>query len=392
MRIALFTDTFLPDVNGVAKTLGRWVKYLESRGIACKVFAPESPQNARTADVAMVERFYSIPFLLYPECRMAIPNPISLKHALKQFNPTFIHVATPFNLGLHGLHYAKKHRIPLAASYHTHFDQYLAYYKLQWMETVLWKYMLWFHQECRKIYVPSQTALTHLQSKGMKRLEVWGRGLDLTKFYPRNHRIDTCRTFGLDPDKHMILYVGRLAPEKNVEIAIKVFQNLPERVKSNSCLCIAGDGPLYKELTARYESSPDIRFTGFVQGDLLAELYSAADVFLFPSATETFGNVVLESMGCGTPVIGANSGGVRDNISHGSTGLLCPPGNVDAFTEAVTLLYDNTLLRESLAERGKQYSASQSWDRIFGNLLTSFQEVSGTEEPYAIQGRRLRIR
>ncbi|ANE46301.1 glycosyl transferase [Paenibacillus swuensis] len=392
MRIALFTDTFLPDVNGVARTLGRWVQYLESRGIACKVFAPDTPQNVQTADQTMVERFYSIPFLLYPECRMAIPNPIQMKSMLKAFNPTLIHVATPFNLGLHGIHYAKKHKVPFVASYHTHFDQYLSYYKLQWMEAILWKYMHWFHQDARKIYVPSPTTLTHLESKGMRNLEIWGRGLDLQRFYPRTSRVEACQRWGFSESKHMILFVGRLAPEKSVDIAIAAFENLPERVKSNSYLVIAGDGPLYKELAGRYEEDEDIRFTGFVHGEELAELYSAADVFLFPSATETFGNVVLEAMGCGTPVIGADSGGVRDNIQHGLTGLLCPVGNIDAFTEALTLLYDNTLLRENMAARGRAYSQEQTWDRIFFKLLESFEEAGSQSSSADLEERYAQIR
>jgi glycosyltransferase involved in cell wall biosynthesis len=213
MRVALFTDTYLPDVNGVANTLGRWVHYLESRGVECKVFAPSS-EGAQQAGSSIVERFYSLPFLLYPECRMAIPNPIHINKTLKAFQPDLVHVATPFNLGLVGLHYAKKNNVPIVASYHTHFDQYLSFYKLQWMEPMLWKYMLWFHQECRKIYVPSESTRLHLREKGLSRLEIWSRGVEGNRFHPCVSREKVWKSYGVDPDRFIILYVGRLAPEK----------------------------------------------------------------------------------------------------------------------------------------------------------------------------------
>lgn len=183
MRIALFTDTYEPDVNGVARTLARWVKYLEARNIPCKVYAPDHNRMEHVRE-NMVERFFSIPFMLYPECRLAVPNPVSVRKSLLRFNPTLIHVATPFNMGLFGLRLAKKHDIPLVASYHTHFDRYLSYYRLQWMEPMLWRYMHWFHQDCRKIFVPSRSTLRHLRKKGFENLEVWGRGVDTKRFRP----------------------------------------------------------------------------------------------------------------------------------------------------------------------------------------------------------------
>ncbi|WP_282939553.1 glycosyltransferase family 1 protein [Paenibacillus sp. RC67] len=380
MRIALFTDTFLPDVNGVAKTLGRWVKFLESKGAECKVFAPCGEAEAYS-HTKMVERYYSIPFLLYPECRLAIPNPIHLNKTLKAFMPDLIHVATPFNLGLTGLHFAKRNSVPLVASYHTHFDQYLSFYKLQWMEPMLWKYLLWFHQDCQRIYVPSRSTLLHLQKKGLQHLEIWSRGVETSRFHPIVDKERIVQQYGIQPRKFVILFVGRLAPEKSVDVVMETYFALPEPIRSASQLVITGDGPLYRPLLEQYEHQPDVTFTGFKQGQELSELYAAADLFLFPSETETFGNVVLEAMASGTPVIGSDAGGVKDIIEHGHTGILCPPGDIPQFVHAVELLYHNSVYRSQLSAAGRVYSLQQSWDHIFAGLYESYLNVmnsSGT--------------
>lgn len=380
MRVALFTDTYLPDVNGVSKTLARWVRYLESKNVPVKIFAPNPQQRDVEMHRDVVQRLYSIPFLLYPEVRLGIPNPIQIKKTLRAFRPTIVHVATPFNIGLYGHRYARKHQIPLVASYHTHFDQYLAYYKIQWLEGILWKYMNWFHQDCEKVYVPSPSTLDHLETKGFPRsqMEVWGRGVDLGQFSPNVDRAGVMARYGFNADKFLVLYVGRLAPEKNLDVFLDVYKRLSASHPDRFQFAIAGDGPLYEELVAEYprESHPDLSFLGFIQGKELGELYAAADTMLFPSPTETFGNVVLESMASGTPVIGAAAGGVKDNIRHGQTGLLCEPGDTDAFEDALMRVYREDNFRNLLSQSAREYAVQQSWDRIFANLLASYQEVA----------------
>ncbi|NEW07207.1 glycosyltransferase family 1 protein [Paenibacillus sp. SYP-B3998] len=390
MRIALFTDTFLPDVNGVSKTLGRWTRFLESKGVECKVFAPTSMTEG-DPDPFRVERFYSIPFLLYPECRLAIPNPLYIRKSLHAFQPTIIHCATPFNLGLFGLYYARKHGIPLVASYHTHFDQYLSHYKIPWVEPTLWKYMQWFHQSCRKVYVPSESTLHHLEAKGLRNLEIWSRGVDAGRFHPEVERHEVLSSRGVEASKFVLLYVGRLAPEKSVEIALETFAALPVTIRSNCHLIIAGDGPSAASLREGYGDQEGVTFTGFVEGKALADLYAAADLFIFPSATETFGNVVLESMAAGTAVIGVASGGVMDTIEDEVTGLLCPPGDVSAFVVAVRRLYESLETRLTLAKAGRAYALQQSWDQIFNKLYESYQEASNPLLPNDLHGASSRM-
>jgi glycosyltransferase involved in cell wall biosynthesis len=386
MRAAIFTDTYLPEVNGVAKTLERWATYLEAHGVETILFAPSGEQSGSgepTANASYtVERFFSIPFVLYPECKMALPNVPQIGRTLKEFQPSIIHVATPFNIGLCGRFYARKYGVPLVGSYHTHFDQYLAYYKLQWMEPMVRKYMSWFYSDCHKVYVPSPSAMNHLAPRGIRNMEVWSRGIDAAAFRPGADRRDAVlQRYDIPRGKFIVLYVGRLALEKSVDVLLHAFERVPASAREHMELVIAGDGPLYKELSAKYGPAAglggqtNVRLLGYVHGTALSELYAAADVLLFPSSTETFGNVVLESLACGTPVIGANAGGVKDNVRHGRTGLLCPPGDAGAFADALLTLYENAELRSRLSAAGREYALSQSWDRIFAGLLASYRQV-----------------
>lgn len=275
--------------------------------------------------------------------------------------------------------YAKKHRIPLVASYHTHFDQYLTDYKMDWLEPLLWKYMHWFHADCQKIFVPSLSAKKVLEKRGFRRLEIWGRGVDTVEFNPgfRLYREETLRECGACPHKFTLLYVGRLAPEKNVELLIDVWELLPDDVRAGAQWVIVGDGPLYDVLVKRAEHKP-IYCIGFKEGKQLSRLYAAADLFVFPSATETFGNVILEAMASGTAVIGAAKGGVKENVKDGRTGLLCPPDDARAFAEAIERLFRDQVLLNQIARSGLEHARRQSWNTVFSDLFHQYRSVLST--------------
>ncbi|QAY68442.1 glycosyltransferase family 1 protein [Paenibacillus protaetiae] len=391
MRLALFTDTYEPEINGVARTLARWIAYLEKQGVACKVFAPSTEIAVRPQPGALpyknsnsVSRFASLPFFMYPECRMALPNPRYIRKALQDFQPTMVHVATPFNLGLCGIHYAKKLNLPLMASYHTNFDRYLPFYNLQWMEKLLWRYMNWFHQDCSQIFVPTHSVRNELIERGWQadRLSIWSRGIDTSRFHDQADVGQWKEQLGIDKDAYVVLYAGRMAPEKQVDVAVQAFNQFRQRITGKAVLVLAGDGPsapAIKEL-ARKEGI-EARFAGFQQQEALQQYYAAADVLLFPSPTETFGNVVLEAMACGTPVICANKGGVTDTVQHGKTGFLCEAGHSSDFADALERLYADRELADSFAKEGKTYSVNQSWDAIFAQLFEYCIELSETSRP-----------
>ncbi|QFT90287.1 GDP-mannose-dependent alpha-mannosyltransferase [Bacillus sp. THAF10] len=370
MKIAIFTDTFTPEVNGVAKTLKRFTTYLDSKGIEYRVFAPESPSKDLFS--SQVHRFASLPFFLYPECRLAIPNMLSVKTELLKFQPDLIHVATPFNIGLCGLHYAKKLNIPVVGSYHTDFDKYLDYYDLPFLTKVLWSYMRWFHRPLRKIFVPSTSTQDHLRKHGFTNTSIWPRGVDCSIFQP-THSSNHLKNKYHIKEKYVLSYVGRLAPEKDIALLPEIQAALPASIRHDVHWLLVGDGPLKQELHKK--APPNITFAGFQSGDGLSEIYAGSDLFVFPSATETFGNVVLESLASGTPVVGADAGGVRTIIQQGVTGHLCKPKDVSSFAAAIHSLLSDHEKRDQMSIAGRQYALEQSWDAIFEKLLKDYESA-----------------
>ncbi|MGG3467443.1 glycosyltransferase family 1 protein [Neobacillus pocheonensis] len=374
MRIAIFTDTFHPDINGVARTLKHFTNYLESQNITYKVFAPDSLSNEYVS--SHIRRFKSFSFFLYPECRLAFPNLFRIKSELEKFSPDIIHVATPFNMGLCGVYLSKKLNLPLVGSYHTDFDYYLRFYDLQFLSKIVWKYMKWFHKPFKKLFVPSSETLIQLKRHGFAHLEIWPGGVDCQLFHPFYEKQAIREELGISK-KYLLTYVGRLAPEKDVETLLAVAKAMPADLNEQIQWYVVGDGPLRKEL--QKEAPSNMTFTGYLTGERLAEIYSASDLFVFPSPTETFGNVVIEALASGTPVITANSGGVKNIIKSGVTGYLCETGNEAEFVNAILKLLENDILRSTFGIEGRNYALTQSWDKIFAHLLWHYRSI--VEEP-----------
>lgn len=370
MKIAIFSDTFYPDINGVAQTLKKFTNYLEEQHISYKVFAPNPASNEYVSD--HIHRLKSRSFFLYPECRLAFPNFIQVKSEIEQFSPDLIHVATPFTVGLCGLYFAKKYNIPLVGSYHTDFNDYLHFYDLEFLTNPLWKYMKWFHNPFKKLFVPSIDTLEKLKNRGFRNLEIFPRGVDCQLYHPNYSKEDVFNRYGISK-RFLLTYVGRLAPEKDLKTLMIVANSLPPEMNKQVHWLIAGDGPLFEEL--QQSALPNMTFTGYLKGTGLAEVYSATDLFIFPSPTETFGNVALEALASGTPVIGANAGGVKHIISNGVTGQLCEPGNTEEFVNRIGQLLGNAPFRHQMSLNARKYALTQRWDQIFDDLLNQYSEV-----------------
>lgn len=370
MKIAFFTDTFYPEINGVARTLKRFTDYLAAQGHAVKVFAPENPSEEYVP--SHIHRFKSASFFLYPECRIAFPNYFKIKGELEKFNPDLIHVATPFNLGMMGVYCAKKLNTPIVGSYHTDFDQYLQFYDLTLLSSLLWKYMNWFHRPLEKILVPSPETMHQLTEYGFNNLELWPRGVDCELFHPFYDKLAVRMRYSIRKE-YILSYAGRLAPEKSAEVLLEIARNMPPEIAGKVHWLIVGDGPMKEKLEK--EAPANMTFTGYLKGPQLAEVYSASDLFVFPSATETFGNVVLESLASGTPVVGANAGGVKSIIENGVTGRLCEPQNIQQFTDAVTTLLSSDSKRNQMGYEGRNYALTQKWGKIFDDVIGHYQQV-----------------
>ncbi|WP_226579554.1 glycosyltransferase family 4 protein [Halobacillus litoralis] len=370
MKVAIFTDTYTPQVNGVAKTLERWTKYLKKQNIDYRLFTPHI--RGCHSNSEEIRTSLSLPFWLYPECRLALPKPSKIRAALEAFQPDLIHIVTPFTMGLTGLYFGKKMDIPMVGSYHTHFHQYLDYYRLSFLSRYNWKYMRWFHKSFQITFVPSEETRRHLETQGFMDIKLWKRGVDSYFFHPYQNEESIRRIYKIE-EPYILSYVGRLAREKGLDVLMQTAEKLPHSIKQNVHWIIVGNGPMYRKL--KQNAPTNMTFTGYQENERLSQIYACSDLFVFPSATETFGNVVLESLASGTPAIVARSGGVQEIVQDGITGYLCEAEQSDSFVSAISTLLSQPALRKEMSRAARTYAQSQRWDLIFDQLLLDYQET-----------------
>jgi glycosyltransferase involved in cell wall biosynthesis len=372
MKIAIFTDTFSPQINGVTKNLDRLLNYFSAQEIEYLVFAPETEARIENIHEKNVVRMKSLNFFLYPELKFSLPNYLKIKSKLTEFNPDLFHLITPFNIGLTGLYAARQNNSPIVASYHTNFDQYLDYYNVNFLEKAAWKYLRWFHDQALRNYCPSQETKEELAKRDFINLDIWSRGIDAELFSPEHRDEQFIEDNNLE-NKISILYVGRIAREKNLSLLMDSFKSLKQKYNNKIELIITGDGP---ELKSLKKKAPDnIIFTGFKNGLELSQIYASADIFAFPSVTETYGNVIIEAMASGLPVVAVLAGGVKENLLNRYNGLAVEKNDPREFSLKLEKLILNDKLRKSLAHNARQYALEQSWDQVFENLHQSYQQV-----------------
>ncbi|MGV8145329.1 MAG: glycosyltransferase family 4 protein [Alkaliphilus sp.] len=384
MRLAIFTETFIPQVNGVSRTLARLAKHFSNRHLVLDancfypskieilVITPECgtvPQGLPY----QLHKVFGVNLPAYPELKIPIPNHIKISRIMDEFKPDIIHLASPFVMGLSGLKYAKDCNIPLVASYHTNISQYLKYYKLEVLDDLLWQFIRYIHNQCLVNYSPSKDTLNLLNMKGVKNLEIWDRGIDCKEYSP-SFKDEDLKHELLDGRKKLLLYVGRIAHEKNLDILMKAI-HLVNWQRNDVQLVLAGDGPLANELKA---NAPDnVTFVGYKHSTELVKMYASADMFVFPSTTETFGNVVLEAMASGLPVIAPSSGGIKDNLIDNYNGISCQPLCATDMANAIYRLSNDENYRLLLSKQARLYAMNKSWDEVFNRLLYSYQKVLG---------------
>ncbi len=367
MHIAIFAETFLPKWDGITNTLCHLLDHLAARGHPAIVFAPEGAPSHYAA--ATVHGLRGFRFPLYPDLKLALP-PLAVSPELAAFRPDLVHLASPVSLGLAGLRQARALGVPLVASYHTDVPGYATLYGLDLFREPLWKYFRWVHNQAALTLCPSCYTEAQLKAHGFERLRVWGRGVDSQRFTPAK-RTDEWRSrlTGGQTGTPLLLYVGRLAAEKRVDWLRAVLASLP-----GTRLAVVGDGPLRTELENAFADLPVV-FTGYLQGEDLACAYAAADIFAFPSANETFGNVVLEAMSSGLPVIAPRSGGLLDHVQHGHNGLLFGAGQpADLVAQTRRLVHDSAL-RLRLGAAARAHAVTQSWERILDGLLDDYAAI-----------------
>lgn len=385
MRILFCSDTFPPQVNGVSVVTALTIRGLQARGWECAVVAPSYPDGTagRTiVDIRGIERVDvpSWPLPPYPEIRLCSPIAPSVWAFARRFRPAIVHAATEFVIGRHGRRAARRLGVPFCTSYHTDFAKYTEAYGLPWLRGPVTRWIRAFHAEAARTFTPSVPARADLLTLGLRDVEVWGRGVDDEVFHP-DRRASGRRTFLADETTFTFLHVGRLAPEKNVELLLRAFARLEADLPAGRIrLVVAGTGPSLPRLRAM--ATPGVTFLGTLDREReLPELYAAADAFLFASETETLGLVVLEAMASGLPVVAAPAGGVADHLRHGVNGLAFSPGDETACLAAMRRMLMEPELRAQLRTGARLTAERMSWRAELDRLDASYREVLASVPP-----------
>ncbi len=371
-RIALFSGNYNYVMDGPVRALNHLVGFLEKLGIEVLVFAPTAKEAAFRHNGTLV----SVPSVALPgsrsEYRLGLRLPRRIKRQLEAFEPDLVHLAAPDIIGWRALNWAKAHKVPAVASFHTRFDTYPRYYHMAWLEKYVTAIMRRFYHRCEQVYVPSDCMKTILADQDMaKDLRIWSRGIDTAQFNPERRDMAWRRSLGIANDEIVIAFVGRLVLEKGLGVFADTLDELKRRGVPYKAL-IVGDGPERDSFTERL---PSAVFTGYLQGDELARAYASSDIFFNASITETFGNVTLEAMASAVPAVCADATGSRSLVTSGETGFLVEPGNINAFADKLALLITDTQLREGLAKASYAAGRDRTWNAVLSRLLNNYTEA-----------------
>lgn len=367
MRIALFSETFLPKVDGIVTRLRHTVEHLQRQGDQVLVVSPDG--GIKEYKGAKIYGVTGFPLPLYPELKLALPRP-SIGVTLEEFQPDLIHVVNPAVLGLAGLYYAKVMGIPLVASYHTHLPQYLQHYGLGMLEGLMWELIKASHNQAQLNLCTSTAMVQQLRERGIERLDLWQRGVDTETFQP--HLLCPKMRSHLSqgrPETPLLLYVGRLSAEKEIERIKPVLEAIP-----GARLALVGDGPHRNNLEKHFAGTPT-HFVGYLQGLELAQAFASSDAFVFPSRTETLGLVLLEAMAAGCPVVAAGSGGITDIVTDGVNGYLFDPADEYGAISATKRLLGQQAERETLRQNARAEAERWSWAAATRQLQNYYRTI-----------------
>jgi glycosyltransferase involved in cell wall biosynthesis len=367
MRVAIFTETFLPKVDGIVTRLKHTVTHLQRQGDEVLVICPDGGLTEYAG--AKIYGVSAFPLPLYPELKIALPRP-SIHDRLDRFQPDIIHAVNPAAIGIAGIFYAKYRNIPLLASYHTHLPQYLQHYGFGALEGILWQLLKLAHNQAELNLCTSTAMVEELRRQGIERLDLWQRGVDTETFHPSLADAKMRALLSRNcPESPLLLYVGRLGAEKEIDRIKAILTAIPD-----ARLALVGDGPHRSQLEAHFQGTAT-NFVGYLQGKELGAAYASADAFIFPSRTETLGLVLLEAMAAGCPVIAANSGGIPDIVTDGVNGFLFDPQDENGAREATARLFADAELRSQLRLNARQEAERWSWSSATTQLQSFYGKV-----------------
>jgi len=376
LKLVLVTETYAPEINGVAMTLGRLVDGFAQRGHRVTIIRPrqrhESPRFSVTHRVACRQvRLPGVPIPGYSQLRLGLPSARRLQQLWTVSRPDLVHVATEGPLGASAITIAKRLGLPVTSSFHTNFDQYTRDYRIGWLKPIVSAWLRRVHNRTLRTFVPTHDLLARLQTEGYTNLRLLSRGVDTALFNPARRDQLLRDAWGVGPDDLAVIHVGRMAAEKNYPLLFRAFDAM-KAVQPRAKLVLVGDGPL---LATYQKQRPDAVFTGFYTGVNLARHYASGDIYLHTSITETFGNVVTEALASGLAVGASDYAAAHEFIRSGESGLLAPVGDEAAFIANAVRLASDDALTAHLRNRANAAVRHQSWDSVIDRLLADLQEA-----------------
>lgn len=384
MRIGIVTETYAPDVNGVALTVQALARGLVRRGHTVDLIRPIHPDTPPLADAGMdVLAVEGAAMPRYSGLRFGLPARFRIERRWRAERPDAIYVATEGPLGWTAVSAARRLGIPVATGFHTRFDFYVGHYGFGALTPFVRRYLARFHRRAQTTLVPTGQLAGELNDLGVHDVRVLRRGVDTARFHPERRDEALRDSWGAGPDAPVVLSVGRVAPEKNLHVVIEAYRALARRVPQARCV-IVGDGPGRAALEA---ANPDVIFAGTRRGDELAAFYASADLFVFPSLTETFGNVVLEAMASGIPVVAYAEAAAREFIRNGQNGIRVAPGNEGGLIERAATLGADATVRVAMGHAARASVAGLSSESVvneFEAIMRSLSEENVHERSTAV--------
>ena len=362
LRIAVVTETWPPEVNGVAMTLAKLVQGLSHRNHDVQLIRPrqtktESPLNDSSLEEVLMR---GMPIPRYPELKLGLPSKKTLVKTWTLRRPDVVHIATEGPLGWSALQAAKVLKLPVTSDFRTNFQSYSKHYGVGWLRKPIVAYLRKFHNATACTMVPTRELMRTLSENGFANLKVVARGVD-TKLFNISKRDTSLRiSWGATENTKVLISVGRMAPEKNLDQVLKTYEALKHTDQAFK-LVMVGDGPLRSQFQQRY---PDIIFPGMLSQSNLAAYYASSDLFVFPSQTETFGNVTLEALASGIPVLAFDCAAARDWVQTGINGWLVAENNPDGFAAQAVAIFNSKDALDQITQSTRQQVVHLDWDQI----------------------------
>lgn len=380
LRVAVVTETYPPEINGVAMTIGRMVRALQAREHQVQLIRPRQDGDDQPRPEHNLEQVLrpGLPIPNYSGLKMGLPAKSALYRLWSLQRPDVVQIATEGPLGWSAMAAARKLRIPVATEFHTNFHSYSRHYGLGWLKKPIVAYLRKFHGQARVTLVPSATIRRDLESAGFRHVEVLARGVDTELFHPGRRSPELRRAWGLGGNDLAVLNVGRMAPEKNLGLLLRAWAAI-RQARPQARLVLVGDGP---ELPGIQSTHPQVVCRGARRGEDLATHYASADLFLFPSMTETFGNVLLEAMASGLCCVGFDYAAAAAHVRHQHNGLKADLGEEDGFIELALRAIREPEWRLALGEQARQTAMGLSWEHIHSRLEAILIRVVEDNEAY----------